>query len=340
MPFHGSDGDSSDGSMHSARKADGEAIVDIESVVPVGTPMAATSIAQFIRCNSHLETMEAKRDVNGWVKWLLIAVFAYLIFAPILAVIPTMKEPAVVGVLWAIIVLLCVSKIEYSHRSELWFICICRGVIVDMPKTDRAPKWLCSPPVLLALVFFLVYFIVVYVGVDPQFKFEDMDTVDSGLAVGVLALLGILFVFLLAKATVDVEGATGTLSLNLVLTYFGDHTLLAHRGFTVVHFSQIVAFVHARKQSTKEAIKNKAEWASGKDLDGDGHIGKPPATKGKLVSWLDGGKFREARFSWDEVHALGRDYTQGEPTKLPIIDKFSGGVTAVRYLKTFKNLDA
>ena len=103
MPFHGSDGDSSDGSMHSARKADGEAIVDIESVVPVGTPMAATSIAQFIRCNSHLETMQAKRDVNGWVKWLLIAVFAYLIFAPILAVIPTMKEPAVVGVLWAII---------------------------------------------------------------------------------------------------------------------------------------------------------------------------------------------------------------------------------------------
>ena len=32
------------------------------------------------------------------------------------------------------------SKIEYSFRSELWFICLCRGVIVDMPKTDSARR--------------------------------------------------------------------------------------------------------------------------------------------------------------------------------------------------------
>ena len=37
-----------------------------------------------------------------------------------------------------------VSKLEYSYRSELWFICLSRGVIVDMPKTDSAPR--CSPP--------------------------------------------------------------------------------------------------------------------------------------------------------------------------------------------------
>ena len=36
-----------------------------------------------------------------------------------------------------------------------------------------------------------------------------------------------------------------------------------------------------------------------------------------------------------QVHALGH-----EPTKLPTIDKFAGAVTAVRFLKTFKNLDA
>ena len=33
---------------------------------------------------------------------------------------------------------------------------------------------------------------------------------------------------------------SGTLSLNLMLTYFDDPTLLAHRGFTVVHFSRWV----------------------------------------------------------------------------------------------------
>ena len=32
------------------------------------------------------------------------------------------------------------SKIEYSFRSELWFICLCRGVIIDFPKTDSARR--------------------------------------------------------------------------------------------------------------------------------------------------------------------------------------------------------
>ena len=82
-------------------------------------------------------------------------------------------------------------------------------------------------------------------------------------------------------------------------------------------------------------MRNLAEASTGTDLDGDGHVvGKPPA-QGKIVTWLDGGKYKETNFSWDEVHALGR-----EPTKLPTIDKFAGAVTAVRFLKTFKNLDA
>ena len=35
---------------------------------------------------------------------------------------------------------------------------------------------------------------------------------------------------------------------------------------------------------------------------GDGHVGKPPpAKKGRIVTWVDGGKFKETTFSWDEV---------------------------------------
>ena len=141
-------------------------VVD-EGVLPVGAPMAATpatSIAQFLRCNPRLGTMKGKRDDNGLTKWLAIAIFAYLIFSPVLIIIPKMKEPAVVIVLWVIISLLMLSKIEYSFRSELWFICLCRGVIVDFPKTDSARRWLCSPPVILSLVFLFVYSIVVYIG--------------------------------------------------------------------------------------------------------------------------------------------------------------------------------
>ena len=43
-----------------------------------------------------------------------------------------------------------------------------------------------------------------------------------------------------AMLTPCLRYAIGTLSLNLMLTYFEDPTLLAHRGFTVVHFSRRV----------------------------------------------------------------------------------------------------
>merc|ERR1712166_1389836 len=92
-----------------------------------------------------------------------------------------------------------------------------------------------------------------YVSLDPDFEFKEAE-VASGetsqghpLLVMGLGLMGLLFILLLAKATVDVEGATGTLSLNLMLTYFDDPTLLAHRGFTVVHFSRLVECPHAQR---------------------------------------------------------------------------------------------
>ena len=50
-----------------AAKATG-AIWAEEGVLPVGTPMATTSIAQFIRCNPSLNTMKAKRDEKGLSK--------------------------------------------------------------------------------------------------------------------------------------------------------------------------------------------------------------------------------------------------------------------------------
>ena len=30
-------------------------------------------------------------------------------------------------------------------------------------------------------------------------------------------------------------------------------------------------------------------------------MGKPPAAQGKIVTWVDGGKYKETNFSWDEV---------------------------------------
>ena len=36
-------------------------------------------------------------------RWLIIAIFAYFIFSPVLGIIPSMKQPAVIVVLWVII---------------------------------------------------------------------------------------------------------------------------------------------------------------------------------------------------------------------------------------------
>ena len=39
-----------------------------EGALPVGTPMASTSIAQFLALNPRLSTIKAKRDTKGWEK--------------------------------------------------------------------------------------------------------------------------------------------------------------------------------------------------------------------------------------------------------------------------------
>lgn len=39
-----------------------------EGALPVGTPMASTSITQFLALNPRLSTVKAKRDTVGWEK--------------------------------------------------------------------------------------------------------------------------------------------------------------------------------------------------------------------------------------------------------------------------------
>ena len=39
-----------------------------EGAPPLGTPIASTSIAQFLALNPRLTTIKAKRDMKGWEK--------------------------------------------------------------------------------------------------------------------------------------------------------------------------------------------------------------------------------------------------------------------------------
>jgi len=150
----------------------------------------------------------------------------------------------VVMVLWVIVVLIMWCKLEYSHRAEVWHICLCRGIILDFPKTYALKGWLCQKPMFLALFFLLIFGGVTYIGLDPHFHFAHIKYVQQA----VLAMAGLAFVFTLTKGFVDLEGAPQLLTLNLFINGLADPDLLKDRGFKVVHFTRLQSFVAKHKR--------------------------------------------------------------------------------------------
>lgn len=212
----------------------------------VDVTLENTSISLFLKKNPKLAALKKVRDGQGGIfKLINVAIFGFLLFAPALPIIPTMEEPAVVVALWAVIICIMWFKIEYTHRAEVWFMCLYRGVILDFPKTNSPKGWLCQIPTFLAIVFLLTFGVVTYIGLDPKF---DIDNHEH-LITAIMAIVGILFVLFLTKGFVDLEGANQLLSLNLVVFLLEDPELLKDKGFSVVHFSQLQAFVNGDKGS-------------------------------------------------------------------------------------------
>ena len=48
-------------------------------------------------------------------------------------------------------------------------------------------------------------------------------------------------------------------------------------------------------------------------------MGKPPAKAGRIVTWVEGGKFKETTFSWDEVRRLIVPPTSGASTYYVVV---------------------
>lgn len=216
---------------------------------PEYTNIPETSLAMFLAKNPYLHVIKAWRDDRGGIfKWIDIAVVGYLIFSPCLALIPRMKERWVVIVLWIIIGLLMLFKLDYAHQAEAWWICLCRGIIMDMPKTDTARKWVFTRPVLFALLFMAIFFVVSYIGLDPGLKFRDFANVWTA----ALAVFGLLFILRLMREVVVVEGDTGTLSVNMCMFLFCDPTFLADKGFHVVHMSQLLHYAKKHGGTCKD----------------------------------------------------------------------------------------
>ena len=88
-------------------------VLYVPSVGPCSTPQARAmprfigtrgTVAIGVASSVHADCCYRGRTVaHPTHRWLIIAIFAYFIFSPVLGIIPSMKQPAVIVVLWVII---------------------------------------------------------------------------------------------------------------------------------------------------------------------------------------------------------------------------------------------
>jgi len=83
--------------------------------------MEPTSVERFCDLNPDLSKIEAERDgVSGLMLLVDVLIFCFLLFSPILSMIPKMRGPWVVGIELSIIILIAwccieVRVIEINH---------------------------------------------------------------------------------------------------------------------------------------------------------------------------------------------------------------------------------
>ena len=77
-----------------------------------------TSIELFLAQNKSLSEMKVERDGQaGIMLWVNVGIFCFLLFSPIIALIPTMSNAAFMAIELSLIILIGWSKIEYAHLS-------------------------------------------------------------------------------------------------------------------------------------------------------------------------------------------------------------------------------
>ena len=172
-----------------------------------------------------------KRDeICGWKKYFVAAIFAWMLVAPCLVLITIFEDKFwVMSFILIMIGLILWSYWEYCLRSKIWFVCLCRGIIVDFDKTDTAKRWATQVPMYFSYGMIVLSGLLTYLG-DTQ----DERQVDR-IITSVMFLLGLTFVIFLCKSIVDLEGANKILTLNLFVNYFEDPLILASKGFKVIH---------------------------------------------------------------------------------------------------------
>eukprot|EP00668_Euglena_longa_P036086 GGOE01046377.1.p1 GENE.GGOE01046377.1~~GGOE01046377.1.p1 ORF type:complete len:448 (+),score=100.18 GGOE01046377.1:62-1345(+) len=204
-------------------------------------PEEGLTVRNFLLLNPRLTQLKKERDkMLGWRRYLEAVIFAVTLFLPILGMVTRLKTYSwVLALLWAMIAAIMVFWIEYRCRAELWYICICRGIILDFKKTHGLKDWVLHP------VMFIGYFFIVMCGVIvglASTTLSDWERIVSG----VLFAVGLVFVIKLIKAFIDLEGAPNTLTVNMLFFYFKNPRLMHAKGFKLVHYTQFAQYYLAQ----------------------------------------------------------------------------------------------
>jgi uncharacterized membrane protein len=199
------------------------------------------NVETFLARNPSLESIECERDVvAGRALWLRVLIFWFLLLSPIVSAVPKMRGA---GPAYMVIELTMVSAIawccvEYSHRSVVWYTCLARGVVITYEKTHEWKAWRGRTPMIFAYVFLFVHALVTYLGLDPTLSKGDLTDILTA----ILSILAVLFVLLMTKELVDLEGANSLLTIPMFIFFF-DADVLTDRGFTVVDFQDLARYI-------------------------------------------------------------------------------------------------
>ena len=249
-----------------------------------------TSIELFLSKNKDVSAMKTERDDQaGIMLWINVAIFCFLLFSPIIALIPTMSNAAFMVIELSLIILIGWSKIEYAHRATVWNVCLARGIIVDFPKTHKAIMWLRQMPMYFAYLFLFLHAFTVYLTLDPNLEKGEL----SDILQATLSILAVLFVLLMTKEFVVIEGANSLLTLNMVVYLFQDEHLLREKGFRVVHMSRLESFVKGRSNNFGREKTGHFSW---NEIHRDIESGETEEYKVRGLSLICG--TRCARFFW------------------------------------------
>lgn len=199
------------------------------------------NIQNFLRANDPKKVMKERDSFRGWIKFIMAAIAIYFFISPLLPILGSFGNLAwLLAIMWTPVGIIAFGYFEYYARAEVWHICISRGIILDLDKTE----WFRS-----VLFMFDLFLILLVCGLVGAMDNESDQGKRAWRAISMLFAMA--FTIRVVQQIVDLEGANRMHTLNTFISLTNPH-LLEHHGYKLVHYTQIAVW------SAQKSIKGSA----------------------------------------------------------------------------------